>query len=278
MQERQPSLPSDRRYRLQFVVMAICIFTFFFSAFRVGLVRGVHDTIVDHAWGRAQFAIGAAVTSMRHGGYGYTIASPVKTLLEYAGLTGDATILKSLGSTFPENLRNPVLINKAIETAADFKQPVSRDEHVSGNGGDDVGTVDFVRLSFLLFGYNLLSFYLTYFAILGVSLACAVVAFRKLTGALAVIVVCALSVPLVFASSLLRPDMDGILDPRFLSTLSVIPTAHIGLAMLTRQPWTRCNAGLVALQACILVLAYWIRLSALWTVLALLVLAAVLLM
>src|SRR5207244_2848311 len=147
-------------------------------------------------------------------------------------------------------------------------------QELTGNGGDDIGIVDFVRLSFALFGFNLLSFYLAYFSLLAVSLACAVYAFRKQPGALAVFFVLALSLPLLFASSLFDPKIDGVLDPRFLSTLCIIPGVHIALATLSKIPWTRSHVTLVVLQSLLLVFGYWIRSSALWVVLALLVLAA----
>ncbi len=254
--------------------MAIFIFLFLFFAFRAGLVRGLQDTLADQTWGRAQFAIGSAITSMKHGGYGYSIAGPVKTTLEYAGLTGDPTVLKTLGLNFPDNLRNPVVINKAISKAVELKDIPN--QQITGNGGDDIGMVDFVRLSFALFGFNMISFYLTYFTLFGVSLLCAVVAFRTSPGVLAVFSLLALGLAFVFASSLLNPEMNGVLDPRFLSTLSIVPAAHIAHAMLARSPSSAGNAALVVVQSCILVLGYWIRSSALWTLLALVILAAVL--
>jgi hypothetical protein len=255
--------------------MAVFIFLFLFFAFRIGLVRDLQDTISDQSWGRVQFAIGSAVTTMRHHGTGYTIAAPVKTVLESAGLTGDPEILKRAGLKFPENLRNPILINSAIKLASEAQWPFNPNSAITGNGGDDIGMVDFVRLSFLLFGFQLLSFYLTYFVVLGISLLLAVVAFRREAGVLAIFSLLTLALVLVFASSLLRPEIAGILDPRFLSTLAIVPGAHIAFAILGKMPWSRGNAVLLALQCLILVFGYWIRSSALWIVLGLLLLAAI---
>lgn len=247
-----------------------------FLAFRAGLVRGLQDTIADQAWGRAQFAIGSAITSMKHRGYGYTISPGIQTTLEYAGLTGDPSVLKTLGTTFPDNLRNPALINKAIQKAVDFKAPFNPRTEVRGNGGDDVGLVDFARLSFFLFGFGVVSFYLTYFTVLGLSLVCAVATFRRRPDVLAVFYVTTLALPLVFMSSVFNHDLNGILDPRFLSTLGIVPGLHIAFALLSRAPLAPASAALVAVQSCILVFAYWIRSSAFWIVLALLVLLLIL--
>jgi ABC-type multidrug transport system fused ATPase/permease subunit len=257
-------------------LLAVCIFLFLFLAFRTGLVRGLQDTIADQAWGRAQFSIGAAISSMKHGGYGYASYSGIKTILEYAGVSGDPAVLTTLGLTFPENLRNPFLINRAINKAVEFKAPFNPDREVYGSGGEDVGLVDFVRLSFFLFGFGVVSFYLTYFTLLGLSLLCAVAAFRKQPGFLAVFFVTALALPMIFASSIFDLGVNGILDPRFLSMLGIIPSLHIALAVLSRAELSVANATFVAVQSCILVLAYWIRSTAFWMVLALLILVLVL--
>ena len=76
--------------------------------------RGFPDTIGTGAWGRALFAFGAAIAQMRHGAYGYAIPGAIETVLIYGGLTGDSKILADLGTKFPDNLRNPDLIDAAI--------------------------------------------------------------------------------------------------------------------------------------------------------------------
>src|SRR5262249_27632966 len=150
-----------RRHVLSMVIAAL-IGVALFGAFRVGVLRNVHSTIADGSWGRVQFAIGAAITSMAHGGYGYTMSEVIGTVFAYAGLTGDPVVLGTVGATFPDNLRNSVLIDRAIKKAVEFTFPFNPNERVVGSSGEDVGAVDYVRLSFLLFGYKTISFYLTY--------------------------------------------------------------------------------------------------------------------
>jgi hypothetical protein len=67
------------------------------------------------------------------------IPGPVETILTYAGLTGDAKILADLGTKFPDNLRNPALIDAAIDKAVRFEAPINPDYGVRGSGGDDLG-------------------------------------------------------------------------------------------------------------------------------------------
>ena len=76
------------------------------------------------------FAIGAEVTKMEHGGYGYTISHVVESVLIQAGLTGNDQKLAGLGTKFSDNLRNSMLINAAIDKAVHFKWPFNANEQV----------------------------------------------------------------------------------------------------------------------------------------------------
>jgi hypothetical protein len=272
----QRACPRSAGRRLFSLVATVLICFIVFAAFRAGIVRDLHSTLADQSWSRVQFAIGAAITSLYHGGYGYTVSDVLRQVLANAGLTGDPAILKTLGVTFPDNLRNPGLIENAIEKAIAFQWPFNPDQRVTGSSGEDVGLVDYVRLSFILFGHKAVAFFLTYFAVVSASLLAAIVAFRKTPGILAVFVLYAVALLVLFNSNLLDLDLVGILDPRFLSTLSVIPAAHIALVMLVRPRPSAHQVALAILQSAILVFGYWIRSSAFWTFLGLLVFAVLL--
>jgi hypothetical protein len=135
-------------------------------------------------------------------------------------------MLKAAGLTFPENLRDPIVIENAIKKAIAHNWPFNPNEQVTGSSGDDVGLVDYVRLSFILFGEKVVGFFLTYFMLVGTSFLAAIIAFRKIPGILAVFVLYAIALFVLLKSALL--------DPRFLSTLALVPAAHIALAMLVQ--------------------------------------------
>src|SRR5262249_60678805 len=92
--------------------------------------------------------------------------------------------LAAIGTRFPDNLRTPPLIESAMRKAIDFQWPFDPAQQVTGSSGEDIGLVDYVRLSFLLFGNKVVGFYLTYFVVLLASFACAVLAFRHMPGIL----------------------------------------------------------------------------------------------
>jgi hypothetical protein len=246
------------------------------AAFRLGVERGFRDTIGNESWGRILFGVGAAITQMNHGGYGYTISNVIETILTYGGLTGNSKILADLGTKFPDNLRNSTLINTAIEKAVHFKWPFDPNEGIRGSGGDDLGFVDYVRVSFYLFGYRLQSLYFTYFVIFGISALAFIYAFRARPALVTfLVIVCAAQVFLFSSSIFDAESLGSISDPRFLSALGIIPGAHLACLVLTRSWPTRSNIALGLLQSLILVFAFWIRASAIWIIFGVLVLSAV---
>jgi hypothetical protein len=265
---------AGRRSRIFLLLAVVVVYGSLFASYRIGVDRGFPEAIGTGGWGRMLFAFGAAIAQMRHGGYGYTIPGPIETILTYAGLTGDAKILGDLGTKFPDNLRNPVLIDAGIEKAVRFNSPIDPNEGVRGSGGDDLGLVDYVRFSFGVFGYRLRSLYLAYFAIVAISASAFMYTFRSRPGLLAVLIVISAAHALLFSSSILdRDNLSSIADPRFLSVLAIIPCLHLACLLLTKAPATRVDIALALLQSIILVFAVWIRATAIWTIMVLVTLA-----
>jgi hypothetical protein len=247
-------------------IVCLCLL----AAFRIGIDRGFRDTVGEGNWGRILFGVGTAITQMDHGGYGYAMSNIIETVLKYGGLTGDPEILATVGVQFPANLRDPNLINAAIEKAARFPWPINPNEDVRGSGGDDLGFIDYVRLSFLLFGHKIQSLYYTYFLIFGISAAAFLYAFHAQRASLMLLIVTSVAQVILFSSNLFGfPNLGSIADPRFLSLMGFIPGLHLACLLLDRSPPSYANLALAILQSMILVFALWIRASAIWIILAL---------
>src|ERR1700730_12797331 len=194
------------------------------ATFCIGIDRGFRDTIGNGNWGRIMFGVGTAISQMDHGGYGYTLSIAIESILTNGGLTSDPKPLASWGTEFPANLRDPSLINAAIEKAVRFEWPFNPKESVRGSGGDDLGFVDYVRLSFLVFGHNIHSLYYAYFLIFGISAAAFLYAFRSRPPLLMFLVIASVAQIPLFSSNLLAADnLGSIDDPRFLGILAVVP-------------------------------------------------------
>ena len=245
------------------------------AAYRLGIERGLRDTIGSGNWGRILFGVGTAITEMEHGGHGYVLSTFIETVLTYVGLTDDAAILASLGSKFPNNLHDPSLINAAIEKAVHFKWPFNPDEAIRGSGGDDLGFVDYVRISFYLFGYRMQSLYYTYFLLFGISATAYLYAFRFRPAVLMLLIsTCVAQIFLLSSDLFASHNLGSIADPRVLSVLAVVPGLHLGCSMLNRLPPSYGNVILAIVQSLILIFALWVRASAVWAVLAVVVLGS----
>jgi hypothetical protein len=260
------------RWFLWVAVTIVCISLI--GAFRIGIDRGLRDTIGTGSWGRVLFGVGAAITQMRHGGYGYTMSTVIETVLEYGGFTAAPEILAPLGVKFPDNLRDTALINAAIDKAAKFRWPFNPEEAIRGSRGDDLGFVDYVGLSFLVFGSKIQSLYYTYFLIFGVSAAVFLWTFRSRPALLMLLVItCVAQIGLLSSNLVSFNNLGSIADPRFLGILAIVPGLHLGCLILDRLPPSFGNVGLAIVQSIILIFAVWIRASAVWVILAVAVLA-----
>jgi hypothetical protein len=259
------------RRRFIFLLLAVIVASgTLFAAFRIGVDRGFPGAIGTQTWGRVLFAVGAAVTQMDHGGYGYTLSTVIETILTYGGLTDDPKILADVASKYPDNLHDSALINAAIVKAARFKWPFNPDESIRGSGGDDIGLVDYARASFYLFGHRLQSLYFSYFLFFGISVAAFIVTFRDRPEVLALLVIACIAHLFFFASGIFDLEQTAsIADPRCLSVLATIPGLHIACLMLWRARLSAANLALAGIQSIILVFAFWIRASAIWVVVGL---------
>jgi hypothetical protein len=256
-------------------IVCLCLL----AAFRIGIDRGFRDSIGVAAWGRILFGVGTAITEMDHGGHGYALSTVVETVLTYNGLTGDSDTLARLGAQFPANLRDPTLINAAIDKAARFQWPFNPEEGVRGSGGDDIGFVDYVRLSFLLFGHNIQSLYYTYFLIFAISAAAFLYTFQTRPAHLMMLVIVSVAQIILFSSNLFGVGgLGSIADPRFLSVMAFVPGLHLACLLLDRAPPSLVNVASAILQSAILVFALWIRASAVWVVVAVAFLAGLMVM
>lgn len=260
----------ERAWSFRICVGVACFAVF--AAFCIGVRRDFPTTIGDGNWGRAAFAIGAALTQMQHGGYGYVTAEVVDQILRAGGLTTDPTYLEPLGLHAPDNLRDPTAINNAIRKAAAFNWPFNPDnpDEVRGAYNDDIGFVDYVRLSFGLFGYNIISLYLGYFVLFGLSVCVFAIAFREETVPIVLMAIVTLAHAALFASGFFAPGIvETVADPRFLSILAVLPALHIGLFVAERRRFSAASAIGIAIQSALIAFSLLIRATVLWALVAL---------
>ena len=131
--------------------------------------------------------------------------------------------------------------------------------------GDDKGIVDFVEVSFLLFGPHVESLTYLYLLLLAGSVLLYVLAFAGSPGRLFIVTAYLGALYLLIPSIVHNPQLGSLLALRAFPLLSMVATLHCVLAALF--PGSRFSAGKFALCACQLLFVffvYHIRITTLW--------------
>src|SRR5262245_14984988 len=252
------------------------------ATFRVGVDKNLVGTFSDNEWGRYLFGMGAALTHMKGGPRGYIIDNAIENKLAEGGLTGVPAILDRLGTKFPDNLRNPEMMQGALQLARDFAvPPLDPGDHtrLRGSHGDDVGLATFSRMAFLVFGVKVSSLYYMFFALLGASAVLFFVSHGRSRAAMASLALMSLALYVLCLSDLVnlvqqvgpyeRSAGSDIKDPRFFGTLAIMPALHFLVTWIRRDYRLRLHDYFVLIaQASIMVLAIRVRWSTLWMAIA----------
>jgi len=253
-----------------------------------GLQQKFDQQISTGSLGRYVYGIAAALSDEAYGLRGYAYYEPVEAALQKAGLTADPVILNKHGTHYPDNLRDPNLINGAIRDAARLQitiPPLERqlpEYNVRAAPGEDLGIVDLVKLSFMLFGQRIESVYRFFCAVFLASMLLFWLAFRNYLEGLKVLCCVCVASTAIFASPLftLTYSSDStswmtVIDPRVLTLLGFVPLLHL-LAAIIRPTSTGFGQSLLIMaQAAILFLVVQIRASAYWMLIALAVITLV---
>ena len=174
----------------------------------------------------------------------------------------------------PNNFRNYKLIRSAFESAEHAEVCVSPLVTVPFN---DQGGIDFVQLAFRVFGINSTSFYYLYFVIVGFSAVAFLISFRRDYVACTALFAAACAIYSFLPGYVVGNDqLLSVANPRFLSTIGIIPLLHIAFFVVRGEvPLRWRSISTIVAQSAILGFAYAIRSSSSWMMLTLLVLVAI---
>jgi hypothetical protein len=198
-----------------------------------------------------------------------------------------------------ENNRNGELINQAIQAAASLgeqKPGYIGDGTLITTIYDDPGFVDYVKLSFRLFGLRIEALYYTFFVLLGISALAFLWTFRGEIAAQITLLATLFAFYVEAHTTIFSLNMPTFVGMRHGSTVALVPTLHFAFLLLYGNklpaiPWRNWRAApllvgrqgpriatlaLAVVQLAILILAIRIRGSAVWAAVFLFCLAAVL--
>jgi len=253
-----------------------------------GLQQKFDQQISTGSLGRYVYGIAAALSDEAYGLRGYAYYEPVEAALQKAGLTDDPVILNKDGTHYPDNLRDPNLINGAIRDAARLQitiPPLERqlpEYYVRAAPGEDLGIVDLVKLSFKLFGQRIESVYRFFCAVFLASMLLFWLGFRNYLEGLKILCCVCVASTAIFASPLftLTYSSDStswmtIIDPRVLTLLGFVPLLHLLAATIRPASTGLRQSLLITAQAAILFLVVQMRASAYWMLIALAVITLV---
>lgn len=255
------------------------------AAYFVGVRRGLDSYIAPYEAGQFLHAVCAVATKwLTHiGNYAclrdiQDINQPIHGMMHDLGLKED-------GSSW-DYLFNHQFVDGALRQL--FSHPhwtvpntTSGPPYIGIQGigwGMDEGHYNFVNLAFRVFGPSIESLYRTYWLLLCISVLSFVLAQYRSSGALLLLVVVALVQYAIFSSSIWwftaggHPSTDPG-NPRFLTSLCIVPTLHFIITARSRGPLHRHEILLMGVQAFVLALAMFERITTMWVVVAMLALA-----
>jgi len=260
----------QRSAHFKSLVMLALALALFGLSYVYGLNRGMDRVFAGPLDTRAQ-QVAAAISDVAYNlDLRYAVHRTILNALTKGGLTDIRENLEPLGLKYPDVIADAALWNNLLGGVTHLEGitplPKVLDGTLTFIQMEDLGIVDFFKLSFRLFGYNVQGFFKTYFLLLGLGLAFLFAAFWSRPG---ILVAANFLLFGLFLSICRLDDIDSVANGRFFPTLAIFPTFH--LALLIWAPPRMTALAVVTAVAQVLLLAFVItmRNSATWGVLLL---------
>jgi hypothetical protein len=211
----------------------------------------------------------------------WTIAIVLSDLVYHlnAGYLGYATVHNKLTEIWykgASNVHDPIIkesnkdrdvMNEAILAAASLgpQQPgFVGDRSLITMVYSDIGSVDFDKLAFRIFGLRIESFYYTFFLLLTISALVYLIAFWSDLLAKIVLLCALFSFFIELYTLIFNADMPTFSGMRHGSTLALVPALHFTFLIIKRRRFSVMTGLATLIQLAILLLAINIRGSAGW--------------
>ena len=265
--------------------LILSIFVLITAAYRVGIARGLDGYVAPQGAGPFLHAVCAVATKWLTGIGDYVCLEEVQDIrrtgagiMHDLGLTEDG---RSWTYLFDREFLDRAL--KSLFARPHWTVPATTSGPpyfgIQGIGwGMDEGHYNFVNLAFHIFGPAIESFYRAYWLLYVASSVFFVLAYRRNVAPLVLLAVAAMVQYMIFSTDILW-FTDGTnpatspSNPRFLSSLCVIPALHFLCAAWIKERLEWLDVLLLGLQGFILSVALLQRMTVLWVVSAAVLLA-----
>src|SRR6516162_2591029 len=260
----------QRSAHFKSLVMLALALALFGLSYIYGLNRGMDRMFAGPLDTRAQ-QIASAISDVAYNlDLRYAVHGKILTALTKGGLSDVPDNIRPLGLTYPDYLFDTKFWNNLLNAVTHLEgingSPRLSDGTLTFIGWEDLGLVDFFKLSFRLFGYNIQGFFKTYFLLLGLGIVCFFCAFWSRPGILVTGNFILLG---LFLSICQLYDIDSVVNGRFFATLAILPTFHLTILTWAPPRLTVAGAVLAAVQVLLLAFVITMRSSAAWGVLLL---------
>ena len=263
------STASFRPYAMSAVLAAAVLALFALSVMR-SYSLGHHERMYDNPVYRWRESLAIALSRMQQPPlHGYLAYRSIRNYLAEHGLALVAGEAKAVST--PEERKELVhdtaRMNQLLLDAS--RAPIDATLTPVTLTGNELGLADFFYWAFRIFGLNLNSLVLLYFSILFVSVLTFFLTFRRSP-------FCLLLLMLYLIAHLFAVHyadfglIQTIHNSRFFSILALLPSMHIFLLLLRREPARPANVAGAVVQTLILFFIVFCRTQALWQVLAIL--------
>lgn len=241
-------------------------------AYHEGLRQNMHRVAPDAIEMLAQ-TIAVDISQRYHGTHGYVGRSEVLQTLLQGGVTGRQNYLDPFGLKYPENGERPELIEKAIKDALALKDlPADAtfgNQKLFAPEANDPGFVDYLSLSFDLFGFQVEAFFYFYFLVFAVSVALFLLCYHADALPLLVLSIAVVALLTLLDSQLFtNVNLRAVHNQRFLGSLCLVPYLHLLFTFLVYRRPTWSRVVVTILQATLLTLLMFARSSAFWMILS----------
>ncbi len=197
-------------------------------------------------------AIGIAISSLKYNLGGYVGYDHIYETLISNGMNWDFHC-------------NHEILNHAIQKALMAGELPSKSIYTFWVG--DVGYIDYIRASFLIFGYKIESFLYLYFLLIFIQVMIFFLEFKKNNLAVVALIIFLLSHYVVGATaSVVGNQLLTVHNYRFISVLGILPIMHICLLVLLKKGVKLHSFNGAFIQSIILLFAFRARLSAVWMI------------
>lgn len=178
------------------------------------------------------------------------------------GLEGNVGYRKVYNIIYPSLERGDAGIpietmNKAINKTLSIEDVSASGIHYIIGTGTANGMIDFMKLSFILFGFQAESFFYLYMVLLIIPVLLFIISFRNNLHYLFIGFLFLICYQLIASTSIVK--FETILHVRFIALLTILPTIHLALLVMDKHKFALFTLIGALIQASILLFSFYIR-------------------